>query len=168
MVPDILDSILIVRLTELKNVLSVVSAKNKLDIELVAAVILQESSANKYAIRYEPVFLTKYVEKTKTWDLASCGNWETEKTSRATSWGLMQVMGLVARERGFKKKFLSELTDPFENISIGCLHLSTLIKSKKNEIRGLLAYNGGGDPTYPQRIEKWRDRIKQSGIFRDS
>lgn len=152
-----------------KNIIELTASKYKLDPIVVASVIMQESSGNKFAVRYEPGFQTRYVDKTKEGrNLVSSADWQTERICRATSWGLMQIMGLVARERGYSKHYLSELSDPMDNIEFGCKHLSILIKREGNEIRGLLAYNGGGDPTYPQRIEKWRARIKECGIFGDS
>lgn len=168
-VPEALDKSSIARLQRYKNIIEMIANRYSLSPELIAAVIMQESSANPNAVRFEPAFLTRYVDKTRGQKhLASSADWETERTCRAMSWGLMQIMGLVARERGYTKHYLSELVDPMDNIEFATKHLSTLITRSGNEIRGLLAYNGGGDPTYPQRIEKWRDRIKVSGIFSET
>lgn len=165
-VPVALDKSSIARLQRYKTIIEMIANKYQLSPELLAAVIMQESSGNPYAVRFEPAFMTRYVDKTKgQQNLTSSADWETERICRSTSWGLMQIMGLVARERGYTKHFLSELSDPMDNIEFATKHLSQLIARSGNEIRGLLAYNGGGDPTYPQRIEKWRDRIKISGIF---
>jgi len=165
-VPEKLDLQSQQRLENYKNIIELTSSKYKLDPLIVASVIMQESSGNNFAVRYEPAFQTRYVDKTKEGrNLVSSADWQTERICRATSWGLMQIMGLVARERGYSKHYLSELSDPMDNIEFGCKHLSALMRREGNEIRGLLAYNGGGDPTYPQRIEKWRARIKECGIF---
>lgn len=47
----------------------------------------------------------------------------TEYTNQKTSWGLMQVMGAVAREQGFKGS-LARLCDPIEGLQAGCRHLA--------------------------------------------
>jgi len=46
----------------------------------------------------------------------------TEVVMQKTSWGLMQIMGAVARERGFGG-WLTELCDPAVNLEWGCRHL---------------------------------------------
>jgi Transglycosylase SLT domain len=81
-----------------------------LDPALVCAVIEQESAWNTNAIRYEPVFRERYLLPLK---LAP-----TEEVARSMSWGLMQVMGQVARENGFTGEFLSEICVPSVGIKI--------------------------------------------------
>ena len=80
---------------------------------LLAAVVHQESGGNPFAVRYEPAFLKKYLEdKTKKtiggYVPTKC-SWETEVYLRSVSYGAMQIMGQVARERGFKGEFLTQL-----------------------------------------------------------
>ena len=48
-------------------------------------------------MRYEPAFFTKYVAPLYTNNKITA----TEAYARGFSWGLMQVMGQVARESGF-------------------------------------------------------------------
>ena len=79
------------------------AAQHGLDEALVCAVAEQESGWNPWAIRYEPGFFDRYVPKNLP---------VTEAHSRAFSWGVMQVMGQVARENSFTGKYLSELADP--------------------------------------------------------
>jgi Transglycosylase SLT domain len=86
---------------------------------LVCAIIEQESAWNPHAIRYEPGFRTRYV--------APLGLPPTEEIARSISWGLMQVMGQVAREHGFTGKFLSALCDPVVGLDIGCAALASKI-----------------------------------------
>ncbi len=66
--------------------------------ELVCAVIDQESNWIPWALRYEPAFYDRYVQPQFARGAIGC---EGEARSRAFSWGLMQVMGQVAREQGF-------------------------------------------------------------------
>jgi len=87
-----------------------------LDPSLVCAVIEQESSWNPWAMRYEPAFFAKYVASLYTNNKVSA----SEAYARGFSWGLMQVMGQVAREHGFGERFLSGLCDPSIGIEFGC------------------------------------------------
>jgi len=73
------------------------AAAHALDPALVCAVVEQESAWNPWAIRYEPGFLARYVAPIFTAGKISA----TEAYARSFSWGLMQVMGQVAREHGF-------------------------------------------------------------------
>jgi hypothetical protein len=87
------------------------------DAALVCAIIEQESAWNTYATRYEPGFRTRYV--------APLHLPPTEEIARSISWGLMQVMGQVAREHGFDGKFLSALCDPALGLDLGCAVLAS-------------------------------------------
>ena len=77
------------------------AAAQSLDPALVCAVIEQESSWNIWAMRYEPAFFAKYVAHLYTNNKVTA----SEAYARGFSWGLMQVMGLVAREMGFDGTF---------------------------------------------------------------
>jgi soluble lytic murein transglycosylase-like protein len=87
---------------------------------------------------------------------------DAEWWGQQASWGLMQVMGAVARERGFPGRFLNALHDPVANVDIGCKHLAAYAKSylgKYGWAGVLRAYNGGPDaavhntnPGYPARV----------------
>jgi len=79
-----------------------------LDPALVCAVVEQESAWNTWAIRYEPAFFAKYVASLYTNNKITA----SEAYARGFSWGLMQVMGQVARESGCDAPFLSALRDP--------------------------------------------------------
>lgn len=120
-----------------------------LDSTLVCAVVEQESAWNPWAMRYEPAFFTKYVAPLYTNNKISA----SEAYARGFSWGLMQVMGQVARENGFSEAFLSELCDPTEGLDIGCKVLRRKLDSMAGDTaRGLLAWNGGGNPAYPAQV----------------
>ena len=67
-------------------------------------------------MRYEPAFFSKYVAPLYTNNKIAA----TEAYSRGFSWGLMQVMGQVARETGFDALFLSALCDPEQGLAVGC------------------------------------------------
>jgi transglycosylase-like protein with SLT domain len=103
------------------------ASKHALDPALVCAVVEQESAWDSHAIRYEPSFRTRYV--------APLGLPPTEEIARSISWGLMQVMGQVAREHGFQGKFLSALCEPAAGLDIGCAVLAAKIASVEASCR---------------------------------
>ena len=73
------------------------AAAQSLDPALVCAVVEQESAWNPWAMRYEPLFFAKYVASLYTNNKIGA----SEAYGRGFSWGLMQVMGQVARETGY-------------------------------------------------------------------
>ena len=121
--------------------------------ELIAAVIMQESSGIPDARRLEQGFYRRYLLKP---DLPGYFPPDVprgvELVCRATSWGLMQIMGQTARELGFRGRYFSELEHPAANINIGCRLLANLIKRRGGELQGLLGFNGGADPTCPGKV----------------
>lgn len=116
-----------------------------LPVALVAAIVKTESSFDPAAIRYEPQFYARYILGGMFKPIYPCSK-KTEAHARATSWGLMQVMGQTARERGFSGTFLSELCDPASGLYWGCKHLDYL-RSKYEKTHGMegvvAAYNAG-------------------------
>ncbi len=126
-----------------------IAGEHSLEPALVCAVIEQESAWNPWAVRYEPGFLSRYVAPLYTAGKLSA----TEAYTRAMSWGLMQVMGQVAREFGFKEASLSELCDPAVGIEFGCRVLrARLAKAKGDVPAALLAWNGGADINYAAEV----------------
>jgi soluble lytic murein transglycosylase-like protein len=125
-----------------------------IDPVLVQAVCEHESRWNPWAVRYEPAFYAKYVAPLQ-------GLTDTERIMRSTSWGLCQVMGEVAREKGFAGTYLAELLDPPINLKYGCIKLAECLTATKQDLRAaLLRWNGGGNPAYPDMViplmEKYR------------
>jgi soluble lytic murein transglycosylase-like protein len=124
---------------------------------LVACVVLQESGGDPAAVRYEGGFFLRYIEWRGRTGLpghvpaAGC-SLATEKRLRAFSFGLMQVMGETARERGFRGVFLTELLDAAVNLEVGCEYLRHLVKQTGNVERALLRYNGGGNKAYAKEV----------------
>jgi soluble lytic murein transglycosylase-like protein len=131
--------------TELLTLARTIAAKRSLDPALVCAIIAQESAWDPHAIRYEPAFRARYV--------APLGLPPTEEVARSLSWGLMQVMGQVAREQGFSGKFLSALCDPATGLDIGCAVLAAKLASANGEVsRALQLWNGGANPDYAAQV----------------
>ncbi len=134
-----------------------IAADFKLDPQLVCAVVEQESGWKPWAMRYEPAFMAKYVAPLYTNNKASA----TEAYARSISWGLMQVMGQVAREKGVTLFYLSQLCDPEAGLRVGCEVLADkLARNGGDVIKGLLAWNGGGNPQYPGQVLARMDRYK--------
>jgi len=131
------------------------AAAQSLDPALVCAVVEQESAWNTWAMRFEPAFFTKYVASLYTNNKVTA----TEAYARGFSWGLMQVMGQVAREAGFDAPFLAALCDPEQGLAIGCKVLrkkfdamACLPGQAGDTTRALLAWNLTGEPSYASRV----------------
>src|SRR6266852_8474722 len=103
---------------------------HQLDPALVCAVVEQESAWNPWAMRYEPLFFAKYVASLYTNNKISA----SEAYARGFSWGLMQVMGQVAREIGFDALFLSALCDPEQGIALGCVVLQRKLSAAAGDV----------------------------------
>lgn len=130
-----------------------IALQNELDPALVCAIVEQESAWNHWAIRYEPAFYIHYVMPIR-------GLSATEAYARSFSWGLMQIMGEVAREEGFKDD-LPSLCNPATGLIAGCTHFKRKMVSAENNVnKALLLWNGGGAPNYPAevlaRVDKYR------------
>lgn len=134
---------------ELQQVAVSTALNYGIDPALVCAVCDHESGGwNPWAIRYEPAFYDRYIESMK-------GISQTEKTARAFSYGLMQVMGQVARELGFGGKYLTELCDPLNNLNVGCKKLKRCLDAADGNVtEALLKYNGGANLAYPGLVLK--------------
>jgi soluble lytic murein transglycosylase-like protein len=140
--------------TELIATAKRIAAEHGLDPALVCAVCEQESSWDTDAIRLEQGFYVRYVKPQKLGDAV-------EAACRAVSFGLMQVMGQVAREAGYRGDFATLCEDPAEGIRIGCVVLRGKIARAGNDVtQGLLAWNGGSRKEYPvevlMRMDKYR------------
>src|SRR5271155_4945604 len=132
-----------------------IAQRHGLDPSLVCAVVEQESAWNPWAIRYEPAFFAKYVAPLFTNNKVTA----SEAYARGFSWGLMQVMGQVARETGFDALFLSALCDPEQGLAIGCKVLRKKLDAMAGDtMRGLLAWNGGANAAYPAQVLARRAR----------
>ena len=151
----------------------------QLDVDLVTAQIMIESNGNPWALNPEPLYRYFWDVKTNTpfrhidaTEIAFkrppkdfptlAGDSDQEWWCQQCSWGLMQVMGAVAREQGFSAPYLTQLCDPAVNLGIGCRHLAKLIKWAKGNIeQALAAYNGGksGNAVHPFRNRSYALKV---------
>lgn len=134
---------------------------HRLNPALVLALVEQESGGNPWAWRPEPRY--RYFVDCRTGkpfrpvppdERASKiapadfpyfkGGREQEWWGQQASWGLMQLMGAVARELGFRGPYLPEVCDPKTNLELGCRLLASLVRWADGEMSVALgAYNAG-------------------------
>ncbi len=141
----------------------------KLDPAIVKGLVEKESGWNPWAWNPEPKFryfwdvkngrpfrpVTPIIVASKfpPSDFRALeGDPDQEWWGQQASWGLMQIMGAVARERGWKDPYLPGLCHPATNLELGCRHLAHLLKGALAQALGdvseatraaLAAYNGG-------------------------
>lgn len=133
----------------------------QLPVVIVRAMVAQESMGIPFAMRFEKDFYNKYlVGKDLDFRPHKDCTWETERIGRATSWGLMQVMGETARCIGFRGWF-GELLTPAVGLEWGCRYLRRLADRYLADggwPTVMRAYNGGPgnrhqmDSPYPGKI----------------
>ena len=124
---------------ELTTLIKSAASRRSLPWELVYAICQVESSLNPSAIRHEPRYRW-LVGDNETMSPA-------ERQDQMTSWGLMQVMGAVARELGHTGP-LSDLLDPPTGLFYGCLHLRRFRAKYDIWPDVIAAYNAGS----PRRV----------------
>jgi hypothetical protein len=145
---------------------------------LVRAVVFVESSDRTSATRHEPHYRWLWnVEKGQPYridsgEIAGYAKHRnkfpkdfpgglTEFDCQRTSYGLMQIMGAVARELGFIGAF-SGLLKPEVNLHYGCSHLASYVR-KFGMHGGVSAYNSGS-PTSNAGLH-YAKKISRAGGF---
>ncbi len=125
-----------------------IEAAYNLPTGVLDAVISQESGGNPLAMRFEQGFFDRYIKGVDAGLLG--GKWPiyasdaTERIGRATSWGLMQVMGQTARELGFEGAFFSLLcANPGIGVDFGARCLRSKLNKWPDLGDALSAYNSG-------------------------
>ncbi len=134
---------------ELVELARTIATAHGLDQAIVCGIIEQESSWYQWSMRFEPDFYVRYVGPLiKRLNLS-----QTEAEARSMSWGLMQVMGQVAREQGFNDGSLAVLCDPPVGIEWGCRVFAHKLAAAEGDVtKALLAYNGGSNSMYPAQV----------------
>ena len=141
------------------------------DPAIIYGVCQQESGFNELAVRHEPNY--KWTWKPKEAKPRWCSV-DTERMLQKTSIGLMQVMGAVYREFGFKGWLTSIVTDPEIQLEYGCLYLSKKIV-KYGRDGGIVAYNSGSpryttdgkyrNAHYLENVLKYATRAVTTGLL---
>jgi Transglycosylase SLT domain len=126
-----------------------IAVKHGLPQEIVCGMIERESTDSEWAVRYEPGFLARYVMPQY-----NAGKLDiTETYTRSMSWGVLQIMGEVAREFGFTGKYLSELCDPAIGIEFACRKLDDCLKRHNGDMSAALeSFNGGSNANYAAEV----------------
>lgn len=133
----------------------IIAVKYNLIPSLVCGICEQESSWEPDATRYEPAFYVRYIEP-----MIHAGTLTdmVEARNRATSFGVMQVMGEVARELEYTGPLPFESAE--QGIELGCEKFSRCVaESHGDMISALLRYNGGSNYDYPKQV------ISKSAIY---
>jgi len=125
--------------SEIMSLIKEMADKHSLEAGIVYGVCMQESQLSFLAVRYEPNY--RWLWKPKEVKPKIC-SLETERTLQKMSFGLMQVMGAVFREYGFKGWLTNVVSSPRIQVEYGCKHLAKKIH-KYGPDRGILAYNSG-------------------------
>lgn len=157
----------------------VIARQYGLDPSIVRALIRVESGGNQWAWNPEPRYRYYWdtihnkpfravtedeirSERPPADFRALSGDPDQEWWAQSASWGLMQVMGAVARELGCTDPYLPILCDHYTNLSWGCMKLARLVKWANGDIeQALAAYNGGqgGNSTRPFRNAAYANKV---------
>jgi soluble lytic murein transglycosylase-like protein len=123
---------------ELRAIIEEKAKEYDVDPDLVQAFCCIESSYEPKATRYEPNFYARYIRP-----MVFAGRITADEgMNRATSWGIMQIMGQVAREKGFNGEF-SELFDPATALEWSLKHLKHFIVKYASLNDAIASYNAG-------------------------
>ena len=146
------------------------AARHNLDPNLIAGLIMTESGGNTYACRPELGFWKRYAKGIARL-IASTPNdrdnhWAKYPELSSSSYGLMQILYVVAIENGELLQFPTELCNPAVNVKLGCKLLADKTRKAGTQRAGLLAYNGGGDLKYPDRVIKCAEEILYLNFFK--
>lgn len=113
---------------------------NVVDPDLAIAIAEAESHFDELAARHETGW--KYLYNVESFAKNSRISQDTERIFQMTSWGMMQVMGSVARELGHRVNLL-ELTKPEVGVRFGCLKLKDLMRKYSKPEDVIASYNAG-------------------------
>ena len=125
-----------------------------LDANLVHALVLQESSGQPHATRFEPHFWLRYMEPQARWKGEHPLRW-------ASSIGLMQIMPTSAEEVGFDlRQGPEDLFKPVVNLDVGCKILAERLRWAGGDVRRAVAsYNGGKGNYTGKRAQQYADEV---------
>lgn len=153
------------------------AATAKVSADLVEAIVLVESSANPWAVRYEARYRYLWdVRKNAPFRSLSsdevvsavpppdfhslAGSAGQEWAFQRTSLGLLQIMGALARELGFQGDYLSELCRVDLNLRLGCRHIAALLRwAGGNERKAVAAYNAGRGGSASSAGQQYADKV---------
>ena len=176
-------------MTEFSASIAAAAVRHGLDADLVAAIVRIESSGDPLAWNPEPryhylwdVRLRQPFRSLTPAEVASevpppdfpalVGDPDQEWWAQQASWGLMQLMGAVARELDCRAPYLTALCAyPDANLDLGCRKLAQLLTWTKGHVaRACAAYNAGpggvasvAGRRYATKVVVARDQIRREG-----
>lgn len=117
---------------------------------MLAAVCQIESKFQKWSGRTEDHYKRKAVVRSEARSHSNKSGGiptaTTEIDDRSRSYGLMQGMGQVYREQGYKGQYLAAMYDPDSNIKYGAIKLKALLKRYHGDTLSVAsAYNQGNN-----------------------
>ena len=124
-----------------QEIIEKTAAIHRLSPNLVMAIVKTESAFRADAIRYESHY--KWICTPDKFNTALNISVETEQELQKFSYGLMQIMGAVAREHGFVGS-MHKLLRPDIGLEYGCRHFAKYMNRYNNDVKkSIAAYNGG-------------------------
>lgn len=131
--------------------------RNTIDPYLLVGLVITESAADTFAVRPEPTFLARYRAGITAVTQRVYGNkkpsWAASPLLLATSYGLTQILAVVALEHGLRLRYPTQLCDPKTNIDLAAEIIAENLAAEGGSLRhALLRYNGGGNRAYPDRV----------------
>jgi len=107
--------------TTFDRIFCLMSKKYRVPKLMLKALAIRESALRPDAYRYEPKFWEKYLKDNPEWE-------GEDPALVSASWGLCQLMYVVAVELGFKKgRTGEELCDPVVNIELAAKKLRLIL-----------------------------------------
>lgn len=129
--------------------------------EIAQAVAMVESSGGKNVkSRYEPGFQRRYLQGKQEWEkLAAKYGWQPVSSSH----GKWQIMFPTAVELGFTGS-PEQLADEATNRQYFEKKFQRDYKKTGDLRKTFLRYNGGGDPTYPDKVMRYLPKKEQQAM----
>lgn len=140
---------------------------------LLAAIAKHESGGVTWRTRYEPGTKDQYLHFYRAHAERLGISQETERVAQMHSYGLMQVMGWLARAQGFKG-YLGELCgEPALCVEHACILIKSLMRRYHDETDWISAYNWGhvrktpgglyaNQKTYVDPVCHWLDELRRA------
>jgi len=147
---------------DLKKMIHEEARRHGLNPDVVYALCVVESGLDTWAVRIEPGW--RWWLSPLKWAKHVAVTEKTERVCQQMSWGLMQIMGTVARERGMNQD-IPALCDPTLGLYYGCKHLKWLLRRYGQLDKALSAYNTGRPNSktgraYAERIMETLEELK--------
>ena len=136
--------------------------RHNLDYKWVLAIVQVESAGVPARMKYEPDY--KWLHKPEFYAKRLGIDVPTETQLQKFSYGLMQVMGGVAREWGYGDS-LALLVDPFRSLEYGCRHLASKRHKYPTGRDWIASYNSGSPRKRPDGSYANENYVKKVVAF---